>query len=301
MVNSVQGTPWVSGRLDSGSGPARMLFGRMYEDAAIERAAFKPGGRVFCIASAGCTAMTLASDHEVVAVDINPAQLAYAARRISGAPMVRGTAEQLMRVGRALLPLAGWTSPTLHVFVSLDNLVTQREFWQVHLDTLRFRRGLDTLLSVTALRAAYAPRLLSALPRRFGSVMRARMERCVSTHPNRSNPWARALLLGEMSSDRPVLAADRISLVESDAAHYLEHSPAASFDGFTLSNILDGADDAYRARLFRAITRAARPDAVLVLRSFSEPQEPMPTNRAADDRSMLWGIVDVRPVAAHRS
>ncbi len=301
MVVSVQGTPWASGRLDSGSGPARVLFGRMYEDAAIERAAFKPGGRVFCIASAGCTAMSLASDHEIVAVDINPAQIAYAARRISGAPMVRGTAEQLMRVGRALLPLAGWTSPMIHVFVGLDNLVTQREFWHAHLDTLRLRRGLDTLLSFTALRAVYAPRLLSALPRRFGSVMRARMERCFSNHPNRSNPWVRALLLGEMSSDPSALAANGIALMQSDAAQYLEHVPAASFDGFTLSNILDGADDAYRTRLFRAITRAARPDAMVVLRSFAEPPEPMPTNRAADDRSMLWGIVDVRPVAAHRS
>ena len=53
-------TAWEAGRLDAGRGPPRVLFGRMYEDPEIEHAAFAPGGRVFCIASAGCTAMRLA-------------------------------------------------------------------------------------------------------------------------------------------------------------------------------------------------------------------------------------------------
>jgi hypothetical protein len=35
-----------------------------------------------------------------------------------------------------------------------------------------------------------------------------------------------------------------------------------------------------------------------VLRSFGEPPVASSGNRAADDRSMLWGIVDVMPAAA---
>jgi S-adenosylmethionine:diacylglycerol 3-amino-3-carboxypropyl transferase len=295
------GTAWQVGRLDAGGGPPRVLFGRMYEDPAIERAAFNPGGRVFCIASAGCTAMSLAPDHEVVAVDINPAQLAYAAQRIGGAPMARGTAEYLMRFGRVLLPLAGWRLSTLRDFLDLDDPHTQHDFWKTHLDTRRFRTGLDTLLSVTALRSAYAPRLLASLPQHFGAVMRARMERCFRTHSNRTNPWARALLVGDLAGESPPPEARAIKLVLSDAAAFLEQSSPGSFDAFTLSNILDGADDTYRQRLFRAVSHAGTADALVVLRSFGEPAADSRSNRAADDRSVLWGVVDVRPVADLRT
>ena len=110
---SVAETAWERGRFDAGRGPSKVLFGRMYEDASIECGAFRAGGRVFCIASAGCTAMQLAPRHEVVAVDINPAQLAYAERRFAGQQGMRGTAERIMAFGRALAPAAGWRASTL--------------------------------------------------------------------------------------------------------------------------------------------------------------------------------------------
>lgn len=289
---------WAHGRLDRGTGPKEVLFGRMYEDASIELAAFPPGGRIFCIASAGCTALRLVPRHEVVAVDVNPAQLAYAERRIGGEPMVRGTAERLMSVGRPLLPLAGWWPSRLRTFLDLERPAEQAVYWRRHLDTWRLRVAMDTLFSRLLLRAAYALPLLACLPARFGGVVRARMERSFATHPNRTNPYARALLLGELGDEPAPSAARDICLVHADAAGYLETVPGGSFDGFTLSNILDGVEDSYRARLFAAVKRAAAPDAVVVLRSFGEPPTGLLTNRASEDRAMLWGIVDVRSAAS---
>lgn len=291
------GTAWARGRFDARKGATKVLFGRMYEDASVELAAFRPGGRVFCIASAGCTAMKLAPRHEVVAVDVNPEQLAYAAQRFAGAPAIRGTAERMMGLGRALAPLAGWWPGRMRTFLELDDPAAQIDFWRRHLDTRRFRGAFDALLSVAALRAVYAREFLDFLPHHLGAVMRGRMERCFARHPNRTNPYARALLSGELPDEAPPPEARSIRLVHADAADWLERAPAGGFDAFTLSNILDGADETYRKRLLAAVRRAAAPGAVLVLRSFADPRAPRATNRAAEDRSMLWGVVEVQPAA----
>jgi S-adenosylmethionine:diacylglycerol 3-amino-3-carboxypropyl transferase len=268
----------------------------MYEDPAIELAAFRPGGRVCCIASAGCTAMALAPHHRVVAVDINPDQLAYAARRLAGAPAIRGTAERVMDVGRALAPAVGWSRARVARFLALDDPAAQVAYWHDHLATRRLRAILDALLSRPVLRAAYASTLLAGLPPHLGRTMRARLVRGFARHPNRTNPYARALLLGDLAADAPPPEARGVELVHADLAAYLEGVPAASFDAFTLSNILDGAAPAYAARLSAAVRRAAAPGAVVVRRSFGEPVDTA-ANRAADDRALLWGVVDVRAVA----
>ena len=291
-------TAWKSGRLDAHHGPSELLFGRMYEDASIELDAFRPGCRVFCIASAGCTAMNLAPRHEVVALDINRVQLDYAERRFAGERAALGVVERVMAAVRPLARTVGWSQSDLRTFVDLQEPAAQTAFWHRRLDTWRFRVAVDGLLSLSALRAVYAEAFLDFLPPRLGAVIRRRMERCFARHPNVTNPYARALLLGELCDDPPPPEAKAIRLVHADAAAYLESEPPGSFDAFTLSNILDGAAAAYAPRLMAAVKRTATCDAVCVLRSFREPAVGLPTNRAADDRSMLWGVVDVRAAAS---
>jgi hypothetical protein len=91
-----------------------------------------------------------------------------------------------------------------------------------------------------------------------------------------------------------VLPLRQIEVRCDDAADFLEHQPAGSFTGFSLSNILDGTNTAYAQRLLAAVQQAAALGSTVVLRSFHEPECATQTNHAVEDRAMLWGIVDVR-------
>jgi len=269
----------------------------MHEDAEIERATFRGKGRVFCIASAGDTAFRLAEEHEVVACDINPVQLAYAERRARGAPVETGDAERAMNFVRAFMPLVGWRAKIVGPFLALSDLSEQMAYWKKCLDTRRFRTGFDILMSRPILRAVYSSQFLSLVPSKFGAVLRKRLERGFARHPNASNPYARALLLGETNEDAS-RGTQNIQFLLADAASYLESCPTRFFDGFALSNVLDGAEMAYHSRLSRAVHRAASERAVVVSRSFAEPPTGLDGNHAECDRSMLWGIVNVRSAHA---
>jgi S-adenosylmethionine:diacylglycerol 3-amino-3-carboxypropyl transferase len=276
------------------AGSRKVLFGCMYEDAAIELGAFQPDGRIFCIASAGCTAMKLAAHHTVVAVDINPVQVAYVEQRLSGRAVQRGSAEHILAFARSLAPLAGWNKRSVEAFLDLDDPKQQIVYWRRHLDTRRFRAAFSFLFSRLVLRSVYSAAFLNGLPPNFGSVLRTRMERCFALHPNRSNPYAHALLVGDMRSASDGPALRQIEVRCADAADFLERQSAGSFTGFSLSNILDGTNAAYARRLFGAVQHAAAPGAMVVLRSFREPQPLARMNHAAQDRAMLWGVVDIR-------
>ncbi|MFJ5884742.1 DUF3419 family protein [Kitasatospora cineracea] len=311
------GTPWRAGRLLAGpAGRPRVLFGRMYEDPAVELAAFPPpGARVLCIASAGDTAAALAAaGYEVTAIDLNPAQLAYAGARLAdGAPAVTGTAERLTGLGRAtaaaLLP--GWRPAAVAAFLRLDDPDEQRRRWAAEFDGPGLR-----LLAAAALRPAGAlatvlrPGFRDVVPRGFDEVLLRRIARTVARHPNAANDWAWRLLLGR---ERPGAAAapvtttvgvtvgvavgvaagpGRVRLVRGEVVGHLERCAAGSYDAVTLSNVVDGPGPDFARRLRAAVEHAVRPGGTAVVRSLREPGPGGP-GRAAEDRSMIWGVVRV--------
>ena len=163
-------TAWAHG--------SSILFGQMYEDAAIEQRVFPEGARVFCIASAGCTAITLSTSHAVTAVDINAAQLDYAKRRAQGALSRPGFIERALRCGALA---AGWRSVTLHEFVNLKDTSEQLAFWQRRLNTLRFRIVFAAAISPAAFAFSRFASPSDPLPRDFAAVLRGRMERGFAT------------------------------------------------------------------------------------------------------------------------
>jgi len=284
-------TPWQLAPFRA-AGP-QLMFGRTYEDCAIELIAFAPGSRVFCIAGAGCTARVLAAaGHQVTAVDIHPVQLAYARSRALGGPERAGAAERLLSYARKCFGLLGWTKQRRWEFLHLNDPNEQISYWDRFLDTSRLRAALNIVLSRSVLQRIYNRPFVDSLPPNFAAGIYARMRRCWAIHPNESNPYAWRFFWGEpeIVLEPP---ARRIHFVCANAASYLESCSPASFDAFSLSNILDGAPAAYTERLYRAVRRAASPGAIVVSRSFVEPDLAMKSNWAARDRSFLWGMVNV--------
>ncbi|MBP0449000.1 DUF3419 family protein [Kitasatospora sp. RG8] len=322
------GTPWAEGRLLTVQPrQPRVLFGRMYEDPAVELAAFPPpAARVLCIASAGDTAAALAAaGYDVTAVDLNPAQLDYARGRLqAGAPAVPGSAERLLATGRAaagaLLP--AWRPSALERFLRLDDPAEQARQWRRTLDGPGLRLFLAaSLRPAGALAVGLRPPFRGVVPARFDAVLRARLARGFARHPNAANPWAWRLLLGhEMPGGEPrgrdLTGRDlpgrdlpegdlpgggaatagptqgTIRLLAGDVVDHLERSPAGHYDAVTLSNVLDGPGPAFARRLRTAVRHAVRPGGVVVLRSIREPG-PAGPGAAAEDRSLLWGVVRV--------
>jgi S-adenosylmethionine:diacylglycerol 3-amino-3-carboxypropyl transferase len=262
----------------------------MYEDSSLELTLFEPGRRVFCIASAGCTALALAArGDDVTAVDLNPAQVAYVAARAKGTPVREGRADHGFRRLRRLGALVGWSRPTLERFCALDDPDDQLRFWRDRLDTRRLRAALAAFLRPLVLRRVFARPFVEVLPTGFDRILHARLERGFSRHANRSNPYAAQLLLGRHRAPK----ASTLTVAQGDAAEFLERCAPGSFHAFSLSNVLDGASPRYGERLMAAVHHAAAPGAVVILRSFGEPQTEDEARRAADERSLIWGSVRV--------
>ena len=227
----------------------------MYEDSAVELEAFEPGGRIFSIASAGCTSFDLAArGDDVTAVDINPAQVAYVRRRLAGEATERGRIDRRFDRMRQIAPALGWTRATLER-CDLDETGEQLEFWR--------RRPRHPPAAARA-RGFLQPEAASADLR---PAVRRRPPASIRSHPPpparariRSPERRKPVRIGTPA--RPHSGHHACAACRGDgrpAIDFLEACAPGSFDGIALSNILDGADSEYSARLFDAVRRAASP------------------------------------------
>ena len=110
---------------------------------------------------------------------------------------------------------------------------------------------------MTALRAMYAAPFLDFFPARLGSVMRRRLAAVFARHSNRANPYYGALFVGELADQATAARGRRHSARAFRRRRLSRGNPARSFEGFTLSNVLDGAPARIERRLFAAVKHAA--------------------------------------------
>lgn len=274
----------------------RLLFGRMHEDSSIECSLFPPGAKVFCFASAGCTAMALAAQGRPVdAVDVNPEQVAYVKRRLAGEAVQDGVVEHMLRRARNAIGRLGPDRDAIRSFLLLENPCEQVHIWQQDFDHALTPRLFDLALSRFVLGVFYRPGFLPSVPALFGETMRKRIIRGLGAHPNSSNPYFWRLLCGcdppGFAPHAPITIAPRV--ICADVAEYLEAAAPRSYDAFSLSNIFDGATPQYQVRVRAAISKAAKPGAVVIVRSLLEPENETQDRLAALDRSMLWGRIQI--------
>jgi S-adenosylmethionine:diacylglycerol 3-amino-3-carboxypropyl transferase len=271
------------------------VFGQMFEDHAVDVAAL-PVGRIMSVASAGDTAFALAARGSLVtAVDTSRAQLQYVEQRLFGGAVLPGSADRLLGVGRAVLRHTGWRRADLEAFCDLDDVAEQAETWRSQIDTPGFRRVLATVLSRAPVRSSGFAPFTGVVQSRLDQVMHARLADGIARHRNRGNPFLRRLLTGT-PVPTPVPSAAAVRLVHADVLAHLQSVPEGHYDGFSLSNILDGADRAYATRLRAAVRRAAAPGAVAVHRSFASTDDEEAGRAARADRSLLWGSLYVEQV-----
>jgi hypothetical protein len=259
----------------------------MYEDPEVELRSL-PRGRVLAIASAGDVAFALAAGgRDVMAVDVNPAQIEYVRDRMAGSAAHAGQADRYLGLAAKALPPMGLTRGRLEGFFELDDPAVQVTAWR-RLAGRRFRAALAFAFG-PALRLAYRGELARALPPGFAAELSSRLERGFGIHANRRNPLARALF----GLPTTPTTAREIDVEHAEVVDYLRRQPPRSFDGFAFSNVTDGAPGAFREQLLTAAREASRAGAVAVLRTLALPRSQEDAERAASDRALIWGGIEV--------
>ena len=127
----------------------------------------------------------------------------------------------------------------------------------------------------------------------FAPLIRQRLRVGFQIHPNATNPYMSAVLSGKRIQNEIPKPVHALSLIHADAAEYLDSCAPGSFDGFTLSNIVDGTNRLYRQILVDSVKRAGTKDATIVFRNFYKYELHSQNNFNLSDRTLIWDTVFV--------
>ena len=168
--------------------------------------------------------------------------------------------------------------------LACDTLEQQNRFYDQEWNTWRWRLLFTAILNRRVFNRTYSPDFFRHVENpSFSRHFRALVERTLRELPVRDNYFLHFLLRRrypvEVSGGVPIYlepeagpkwseAAARLSLADAAFTDYLRSLPAASLDGFSLSNICEWLDAEQLEQLFSEILRTARPGSVLCFRNF---------------------------------
>jgi len=332
-------------------------FGQVHEDSMTELAmlcSLGPDASAFCIASGGCTALSLllADPKRVDTIDVNPAQLhlvdlkkalfEYCTYPEMFAALSENAKPHYLRVRNQLDPQTRrfWDGhsrlldeglnrcgtverniqkvlPTLVRFIhpgrQLEHLLDQpkldrqEEYYWMVWDNWAWKSIFALGLNPVLLRPFYGS-LAAWLPSGFSRSVKTRVDEIFTRHPAFKNSEVWQTFRGTYPRTQeglpPYLRSPAFEQIRSsigklhthcaDATTWLEAQSPQTYNFIALSNILDTIGPDQAANLLHAAWRAAKPGAVICLRSlFPHRLEALEINPGYADASISW-VRDLR-------
>ena len=197
-----------------------------------------------------------------------------------------GLIERLSRAIALGLQLSFGARRVRRMFAFRDSK-KQRAYYRRSWEKGLWHAAFSILLSKPILRLLYARGFTSQVPTHFAQQIKARVDDVFTRFPAATNPYLQQTFRGQIPlrdeslpfvlqhENFDIIRANlnSVALRHADAASYLEAQPPDSIDFFALSNILEVTTIEYSKQLFRAVYRAATPNAMVCLRSIFPPTE----------------------------
>lgn len=291
---------WKKGRLIRGKRRG-ILFGFQHEDSRVEGALVRKGGRVLCVGSGGETAFALlvADAGEVVAIDVNPAQLLLIrsklfAMEIGSFDWLTGDASMLPDHPSLPEDLKAWwcrDRSLLRWGLCFSGVVERRtrklapllRWFSRKPGALRWRCGWALLR--TGIAMGYSWEFRRRLPSGWAHPLAKRIEEGMKRDPLEPL-WLAELGRGFGEVGLPIHGREcletvlknreRLTLVEGDLVEHLLHRPEKRWDLIVLSNIADTMDSTEISELLNLVRERLDDDGKVVLRSIVRSRTELP-------------------------